>query len=70
MRNIINSQHQHARLFTDLLRLNVDMIIYSGILTPVFFITANGQLAYGFVQHKAISYPLQNPIKNIICYPE
>jgi hypothetical protein len=70
MCNIINSRQQHAKVFTGLLNLNVDLIIYSGSFTPVFFITANGQLAYGFAQGKAISYPLQNPIKNIICYPE
>jgi hypothetical protein len=70
MRNIINSQQQHAKVFTGLLNLNVDLIIDSGTYTPVFFITANGQLAYGFANRKAISYPLQNPIKNIIGYPE
>jgi len=32
--------------------------------------TANEQLSSGFLIGKVISYPLQNPIKNIICYPE
>jgi hypothetical protein len=70
MCNIINSHQQRAKVFTGLLNLNADLIIYSGVLTPVYFITANGQLAYGFASCKAIPYPLQNPIKNIICYPE
>lgn len=70
MCNIINSQQQHAKVFTGLRNFNVDPIIYPGVFTPVFFITANGQLAYGFAHRKAISYPLQDPIKNIIGYPE
>jgi hypothetical protein len=32
--------------------------------------TANGKLSDGFANCEAISHPLQNPIKNIICSPE
>jgi hypothetical protein len=70
MRNIINSQQQHAKVFTGLLHRNADLVIYLGGLMPVYFITADGQLAHGFATCKAISYPLQNPIKNIISHPE
>jgi|GEM_PF-4639155 len=70
MRNIINTRHEQGKLFTGMLSLNVDLIIYADIFTPVYFITANGQLAYGFATCKAIPYPLQNPIKNIIASPE
>ena len=70
MRNIINTQHQHGKVFTGLLSLNVSLIICPDIYLPVFSITASGQLANGFALRKAISYPLQNPIKNIICHPE
>lgn len=40
------------------------------IFYPVLSITANGYPAHGFAICKAISYPLQDPIKNLIGHPE
>jgi hypothetical protein len=34
------------------------------------FLTAKEQVATGLVTSRANSYPLQDPIKNIICHPE
>jgi len=34
------------------------------------FLTAKEQVATGLVISRANSYPLQDPIKNIICHPE
>ena len=71
MYNIINSPNHQQKVFKS---FGFDKIAgtigKNKICGPANIQTANGQLANGFAVGKAISYPLQNPIKNIICYPE
>ena len=70
MRNLIITHYQHIKVFRELLSHNFSQDFYPNDFKPGYPITANGTLADGFGSRKAISYPLQNPIKNIICYPE
>ncbi|SDH29640.1 hypothetical protein SAMN05192573_108148 [Mucilaginibacter gossypii] len=70
MRNLIITQYQHINVFRELLSHNFSQNFHPNYFKPGHTITANGDLADGFAPRKAISYPLQNPIKNIICCPE
>jgi hypothetical protein len=70
MRNLIITQYQYIKVFRELLSPNFSRDFNAFFLKPGYTIAANGNLVYGFATSKAISYPLQNPIKNIICCPE
>jgi len=70
MRNLIITQYQHINVFRELLSHNFSLYFSPNYFKPGYIITANGDLVNGFAPRKAISYPLQNPIKNIICCPE
>ena len=71
MCNIINTANQQKIVIRTPFYCYFVAIIESKIpFKPANIQTANEYLVNTFARGKAYSYPLQDPIKNIICYPE
>lgn len=71
MCNIVNSADQQEAVIRTPIYWHFAVAIESKIsFSPVNIQTANEYLVLFFARGKVHSYPLQDPIKNIICSPE
>jgi hypothetical protein len=71
MRNIINSTDQQKIVFGSQFNYHFEVTIaFKIFFSPTKLQTANEYLVKPFARGKAHSFPLQNPIKNVICSPE
>jgi hypothetical protein len=71
MCNIVNSADQQKAVIRTPIYCRFAVAVKSKIsFHPGNFQTANEYLVKPFARGKAYSFPLQDPIKNVICSPE
>jgi len=71
MRNIVNSTDQQKIVFGNPFYYHFAVAVALKIsISPTNIQPANEYLVKPFARGKASPFPLQNPIKNIICSPE